>query len=91
MLRMSILAGLCCAAVTVATGAAFAADPAEGKATYEQRCASCHEMADWKAKSVQDITDGVLGVATGKTTHKKPVKLTDAQAADVAAYLVSTK
>lgn len=86
MLKQSlILAALTSGLITV-SGSAFAADAAAGKATFEETCATCHELNDWKGKSAADLTTMISDVVSGKTKHKKAIKLTPDQIANVAAF-----
>lgn len=72
-----------------AAGSAFAADAAAGKATFEQSCASCHELPDWKGKSAADMTTMITDVVSGKTKHKKAIKLEDAEIANISAFVAA--
>lgn len=65
---------------------ATAADPAAGKAEVDKVCGACHQPADWKGKSAEQLETQIKGVVAGKTKHPKKLALTDAQVADVAAY-----
>ena len=47
---------------------------------------SCHEKADWAGKDAARLEAQIKDVVSGKTKHKKEIKLTDAEIADVAAY-----
>jgi mono/diheme cytochrome c family protein len=47
---------------------------------------ACHQPADWKGKSAEQLETQIKGVVAGKTKHPKKLALTDAQIADVAAY-----
>lgn len=72
-----------------AAGSAFAADAAAGKATFEQSCASCHELVDWKGKSEADMSTMIKDVVAGKVKHKKAIKLEDAEIANVSAFVAA--
>jgi mono/diheme cytochrome c family protein len=94
MLKSSIAL---CAAVLVLGGAsgASAADAAAGQALVDQNCAACHGgmMSMWQGKSAADIDADIHQVLAGKVSHPKdlkPLGLTDAQIADIAAYWAST-
>jgi len=77
----------CFLAMSVAwCGAAVAADAAAGKAKHDEVCSSCHEKADWAGKDAATLEGQIKGVVSGATKHKKAIKLTDAEIADVAAY-----
>lgn len=71
-------------------GNAFAADAAAGKARFEA-CTDCHEPADFKGQPAASIQASIRDIVAGKVKHKGKVKLTDAEAADIGAYLASVK
>jgi mono/diheme cytochrome c family protein len=60
---------------------------ADGKATFEKDCAECHEAGDFTGEDVKGLTDSIKKIAAGQMKHKKALKLTDQQAADVAAFM----
>ncbi|MDR3435574.1 cytochrome c [Telmatospirillum sp.] len=91
MLRQSIILAAFAAGLFGVTGTAFAADAAAGNKAFEQACSSCHEVGDWKGKSATDLTTMIQDVVSGKTAHKKAIKLTDAQIADIVAFLTAPK
>ena len=70
-------------------GAVASADAAAGKATFDSICSECHEVADFEGESAADVTATVKKIVAGQMKHKKALKLTDQQAADVAAYMTS--
>jgi mono/diheme cytochrome c family protein len=70
-------------------GSAALADAAAGKATFEATCAECHEAADFEGEDAAAMTDSIKKIVAGTTKHKKALKLTDQEAADVAAFMVS--
>jgi mono/diheme cytochrome c family protein len=65
------------------------ADAAAGKATFDEICAECHEAADFEGEDAAEVTATVKKIVAGQMKHKKALKLTDQQAADVAAYMAS--
>jgi mono/diheme cytochrome c family protein len=65
------------------------ADAAAGKATFEKVCAECHEAGDFKGEDAAEVQATIKSIVAGKTKHKKAITLTDAQVADVAAYMVT--
>ena len=67
-------------------GAAIAGDAAAGKAKHDEVCSACHEKGDWAGKDAAALEAQIKDVVSGKTKHKKAIKLTDAEVADVAAY-----
>jgi cytochrome c553 len=70
-----------------AFGGAALADAAAGKAKFEEVCSDCHEAADYKGKSAADLTQQMKDISAGKIKHKGKVKLTDAEIADLIAFL----
>jgi mono/diheme cytochrome c family protein len=77
-----------CVLTVVASGAAFAADPAAGKAIVDKNCSKCHVKADRKGQDAAALEAAIKDIVAGKTKHKKKLQLTDAEIADVAAYWV---
>jgi mono/diheme cytochrome c family protein len=70
-------------------GSAALADAAAGKATFNDVCSECHETADFEGESAADLTATIKKISAGQMKHKKALKLTDQQAADVAAFMAS--
>jgi len=68
---------------------AAAADPAAGKAKAEQSCAACHDPADWKGQSEDQLRSKISGVVAGKVKHKKKISLSDQEIGDIAAFWAS--
>jgi mono/diheme cytochrome c family protein len=79
---------LASAALASFSGAAFA-DAAAGQATFNDICSECHETADFEGEDAAALTATIKKIAAGQMKHKKALKLTDAQAADVAAFMTS--
>jgi mono/diheme cytochrome c family protein len=69
-------------------GTAFA-DAAAGKATFTGICAECHEAGDFEGENPAELSATIKKIVSGEMKHKKALKLTDAEIADVAAYLAS--
>lgn len=77
----------CFFAMSVAMcGAAVAGDAAAGKAKVDEICSECHAKEDWAGKDAPTLESKIKDVVSGKTKHKKALKLTDADIANVAAY-----
>lgn len=72
-------------------GSAAFADAAAGKATFTEVCSECHEVADFEGESAADIQATIKKIVGGTMKHKQAIKLTDAQIADVAAYMAAGK
>jgi len=79
---------LASAALASFSGAALA-DAAAGKATFNDVCSECHETADFEGEDAAELTATIKKIAACQMKHKKALKLTDAQAADVAAYMAA--
>jgi len=67
------------------------ADAAAGKAKFAADCAECHEAADFQGEDVKALTDSLKKISAGTVKHKKALKLTDQEAADLAAYMAAGK
>lgn len=67
------------------------ADAAAGKAKFAAACAECHEVADFEGESAAALTDTMKKIVAGTQKHKQALKLTDAEVADLAAYMAAGK
>jgi len=67
------------------------ADAAAGKAKFTATCAECHEVADFEGENAASLTDSIKKIVAGTQKHKKALKLTDAEVADLAAYMAAGK
>jgi mono/diheme cytochrome c family protein len=65
------------------------ADAAAGKATFTKSCAECHEVADFAGEDVKGLTDSIKKIVAGQQKHKAKLTLSDADIANVAAYMSS--
>ncbi len=65
-------------------GSAAHADAAAGKATFTAVCSECHEVADFEGEDAAELQGTLKKIVAGTQKHKKALKLTDAQIADVA-------
>ena len=65
------------------------ADAAAGKATFTDVCSECHEVGDFEGEDAAEISATIKKIVGGQMKHKKALKLTDAQVADVAAYMTA--
>jgi mono/diheme cytochrome c family protein len=79
------------AAGLVGFGSAAHADAAAGKATFTEVCAECHEVADFEGEDAAEVQGTIKKIVAGQMKHKKALKLTDAQIADVAAFMTGGK
>jgi cytochrome c553 len=91
MLRRSIILTTFATGLLGMAGTALAADPAAGNAVFSATCATCHEVVDWKGKNAAEMTAMIQDVVSGKTKHKKAIKLSDTEIADVAAFVSTAK
>lgn len=83
--RLMLVAGTFAGVVGYSSSAH--ADAAAGKATFTQTCAECHDVADFEGESAAELQATLQKIVGGGMKHKKALKLTDAQIADVAAYM----
>jgi cytochrome c2 len=73
------------ATVLCAGSPAFAAgDAAKGKAKFESACADCHEKGDFKPA---DFGTKLNAIMAGQAKHKKALKLSEAEVADLVAAI----
>lgn len=75
------------ALVTGWTGAALA----DAKALFNDDCAECHEAKDFQGKAASDLEASIKAYAAGTKKHKGKKKLSDAEAKEMAAFLVTLK
>jgi mono/diheme cytochrome c family protein len=64
---------------------------ADGKATFTDVCSECHEVADFEGEDAAALQGTIKKIVAGQMKHKKALKLTDQQVADVAAYMAAGK
>jgi cytochrome c553 len=67
------------------------ADAAAGKAKFTAACAECHEVGDFEGEAAAKLTESLKAIVAGTQKHKKALKLTDAEIADLAAYMSAGK
>jgi mono/diheme cytochrome c family protein len=77
-------------------GATAHADAAAGKAKFADVCSECHEAGDFQGESAADLGASIKNIAGGGKMkngkpHKQALKLTDAEIADLAAYMAAGK
>lgn len=74
-------------------GSAFAGDEAAGKVTFDSKCADCHYADDFAGEAAGNIATLIKADKT-KAAHEGKADLStlsDAEIADVAAFLASGK
>ncbi len=79
------------AVVGLGFGGAALADAAAAKAKFEAACADCHETKDFAGKPAADLETKIKAISAGTLKHKGTVKVTDAEAKDLAAFLAAGK
>jgi mono/diheme cytochrome c family protein len=62
---------------------------AAGKAKFEAECAECHEAGDFEGEDAAALADSLKQISAGQMKHKQALKLSDAEAADLAAFMAS--
>jgi len=72
------------------------ADAAAGKKQFTDVCAECHEVGDFAGEKSADLTASLKKIVAGGNMqngkpHKKALKLSDAEIADLAAYMSAGK
>ncbi|HEY6923964.1 MAG TPA: hypothetical protein VI653_10875 [Steroidobacteraceae bacterium] len=82
--------GILTLALLCGTSVSLAADLEAGKAKEQQVCSECHEIGDWKGKSETDLHAKIADIVAGKLKHKKKLQLSDAEIANLAAYISSS-
>ena len=65
------------------------ADAAAGKAKFTSVCGECHEASDFEGEDAKGLADSIKKIVAGQVKHKSAIKLTDAEIADVAAYMAT--
>ena len=64
----------------------LAADVQAGKAASQAKCIECHEADDWEGESAASLQSLIGDIVAGKVKHRRPLQLTPAEVADIAAY-----
>jgi cytochrome c553 len=77
---------LAAAAAVSAAGPAFA-----DKAAFDAQCADCHEANEFAGKPAADLEKTLKGISAGTVKHKGKIKLSDAEAKSLAAFLSAGK
>lgn len=70
-------------------GSTAFADAAAGKATFTNICAECHDAGDFDGDDPKELAGTIKAIVAGTHKHKKPLKLTDQEITDVAAFLAA--
>ena len=83
------------AAISIATlglvgfSGVASADAAAGKAKFAADCAECHEVADFEGEDAAALSESMKKIVTGQQKHKNKLTLSDAEIADLAAYIAA--
>ena len=64
----------------------LAADVQAGKTVSQAKCVECHEADDWEGESTASLQGLISDIVAGSVKHKRPLQLTPAEVADIAAY-----
>ncbi len=80
-----------CAVVALALPFAAVADGKAGKAKWDAACADCHEVSEYAGQPVADLTKTLKALVADTIKHKPKLKLTDAEIANLAAFLSTAK
>lgn len=83
-MKIKTLTVLSAAAMFAGYGSAALAD---AKATFNDVCAECHETADFEGEDAKALEANIKKIVAGQMKHKKAIKLTDAEAAEMAAFM----
>jgi len=62
---------------------------ADAKKTFNDVCAECHETADFEGENAAEVAATIKKISAGQMKHKKAIKLTDAEATEMAAFMTS--
>ena len=68
-------------------GAVAHAEAAAAKKMFNDVCAECHEGADFEGEKAADLAATIKKISAGQMKHKKAIKLSDQEAADMAAFM----
>lgn len=85
-MKIKVLMVVSAAAVLSGYGSTALAD---AKKTFTDVCSECHETADFEGEDAKEIAATIKKISAGQMKHKKAIKLTDAEATEMAAFLTS--
>jgi mono/diheme cytochrome c family protein len=83
-MKIKALVVVSTAAVLAGYGSAALAD---AKATFNDVCAECHETADFEGEDAKELAATIKKISAGQMKHKKAIKLSDAEATEMAAFM----
>lgn len=85
-MKIKALMVVSAAAVLAGYGSAALAD---AKKTFADVCSECHEPADFEGEDAKEVAATIKKISAGQMKHKKAIKLTDAEATEMAAFMTS--
>lgn len=85
-MKIKVLMVVSAAAVLSGYGSTALAD---AKKTFTDVCSECHETADFAGEDAKEVAATIKKISAGQMKHKKAIKLTDAEATEMAAFLTS--
>ena len=62
---------------------------ADGKAPFDSICAECHDAADFEGEPATGLEVTIGQIVNGEIKHKKELKLSDDQVAEIASFLAA--
>jgi mono/diheme cytochrome c family protein len=89
--KKCILGVVLCTLGIAGYSANASADAAAGKAKFDETCAECHEVADFEGSDAAAQAATLKKIVAGRQKHKVALKLTDAEIANLAAYMAAGK
>ena len=83
-MKIKMLMVVSAAAVLTGYGSTALAD---AKKTFADVCSECHETADFAGEDAKEVSATIKKISAGQMKHKKAIKLTDAEATEMAAFM----
>ncbi len=83
-MKIKALMVVSAAAIFAGYGSAALAD---AKKTFTDVCSECHETADFEGENAAELAATIKKISAGQMKHKKAIKLTDAEATEMAAFM----
>lgn len=91
MKKPPLVAALCSMAILAVSYSTHAADSAAGQKTFQTTCAGCHQFKSYGTKSSTELETDIKGIVAGTVKHPKKLTLSDADVANVAAYIAANE
>jgi mono/diheme cytochrome c family protein len=89
--KTPLVAALCSMVFLAMTYSSRAADSVAGQKTFQTTCAGCHQFKSYGTKSSADLETDIKGIVAGTVKHPKKLTLSDADVANVAAYIAANE